>query len=241
MSNRITAAGLKLVFAIAVYVSSFVSSIFAVTSWRNLKKVRTSNLVRSMGVWLIVVPVAAKFLSNAPETTTMTFFGAPISVDLTLPFSWKTFFLSALCFSIANSLFSVFAPQIVQQHNNHSDFLSAGKGDEQLDEYMDTDTAEHQERLYQVRERAGINRQVEGGDKLRNDFWELYDFECFRYNYLRLLVSLFYLGGLILLVDVALKNIIWVVGQIQLVEYLDELFFGKVFFWVGEYALGVKS
>lgn len=212
--------------------SMVVGGVLISTTWQGYRKIRNVPLIKSMGVWLVIVPISAKFLSNLSSPTEITFLGHTFQAVTELPFSWQTFFFSALCFSIANLIYMIFAPTIVKDYKDFSDFLNSGKGEKQLKEYLGglpKDRLEHVERL---RKLTGIERKIDPEEENRNLFWDTYDVESFGNLPVRFIVLLFYALGIILLTDVIIKNIEWVLSAIDLNDYIDNLFFGEQLKWL---------
>ena len=104
-------------------------------SWSSLAKVQNTNTVKSMYIWLIVVPIIAKALLQVEEAANVTVFDYSFTIELCLPFSWKVFYFAALCFSISNFIYFVRCYSIIKDHHSFSHFHEEGKGDHQLYDY----------------------------------------------------------------------------------------------------------
>lgn len=209
-----------------------VGGILISTTWQVYRKIRHAPLVKSMSVWLVIVPISAKFLSNLSSPTEITFLGHTFQAVTELPFSWQTFFFSALCFSIANFIYIIFAPAIVKEYKDFSDFLSSGKGEKQLKEYLRGVSKDRLKHVEELRKLAGIERVQNPEEECRNLFWNIYDVESFGNIPVRIVVLLFYTLGILLLADVMIKNIEWVLSVIDLNEYVDDLLFGEQIKWL---------
>ncbi len=202
------------------------------TTWEVYRKIRNAPFIKSMCVWLVIVPISAKFLSNVSSPTEITFLGHTFQAVTQLPFSWQTFFFSALCFSIANLIYMIFAPNIVKEYKDYSDFLNTGKGEKQLKEYLEGIPKVRIDHIEELRRLAGIERKKDPEEENRNLFWDIYDTESFGNIPVRIVVLLFYIMGILLLTDVLIKNIEWVLSVIDLNEYIDQLFFGNQLKWL---------
>jgi hypothetical protein len=101
----------------------------------HLKHLRQSRLVRSMHIWLIVVPILAKFSAKLSNTPPIEVFGTALDLNYELPFSWQLFYFSALAFSIGNLIYIFRCPRIIVDHNNPGEFHESGKGFDQIVHY----------------------------------------------------------------------------------------------------------
>jgi hypothetical protein len=75
-----------------------------------------------MYIWLLVVPTASKLLFNIGEAAKIVVFLHPFTVNLTLPFSWKVFYLAAIFFTFATLLFKFRCPKLIRDHRNYDSF-----------------------------------------------------------------------------------------------------------------------
>ncbi len=103
-----------------------------VPTWETLSRIQRTRHVKSMYIWLFVVPVIANLLSQVDSAANVTIFAYQFIVPLKLPFSWKIFYFSALCFSISNFLYLVRCYSIIKDNRSYSDFEMEGKGKGQL-------------------------------------------------------------------------------------------------------------
>lgn len=99
--------------------------------WLRLSRLGKLRMVRSMYVWFIVVPIAARILEPLPAEVRFTIFEAEVVLGFDLPFSWKVFFFSSACLAIASALYSFYCPDFIQQYENYEDFREK-TGDSQL-------------------------------------------------------------------------------------------------------------
>jgi hypothetical protein len=95
--------------------------------WSDLRRIGRSRLLRSSYVWLFVVPIAAKALSAASDLASFSLLGQEFTLALELPFSWKVFYFSAVAFSIASFIYSVWCPSIVRNFEHYMAFLQQGR------------------------------------------------------------------------------------------------------------------
>ena len=192
--------------------------------WQTLRDIQKNKIIKSMYIWLFIVPVTAKLFAEIEDRVCVTIFGHNFTVDLVLPFSWQALFLAALLFVVANIIFIMFSPEIVKEYRNYQNFLDAGKGEKQLDEYIDELTKEKQDHLKKLKVLAGIKR-IDTSDELQNRFWDIYILACYEKMPIRFFCTLFYVSGFMLFADVVYKNIMWVVNPMDFYEFKDQLFF----------------
>lgn len=105
-------------------------------SWYDFENVSGSRIVKSSGLWLVIVPIAAKFVSKISGDMLLNVFGKNITVVLQLPFSWKMLFFSALFFSAANLVYYFRCPEIVKKYSTFNDFHGTGRSNEQMGKYF---------------------------------------------------------------------------------------------------------
>lgn len=173
-----------------------------IPKWEQLAKLQKVKAVRSMYVWLFVVPMIAKILSRIEDVATVTVFGYMFELELVMPFEWKVFYFSALFFAVANLLFLLKCYSLTKDHSSFSEFEAAGKGAFQLDEY--------------AREASipGENYACEHwGEKLQiahvqQPFWKLYDQLNIARPIWRMICFCCYLAGFILMAIVLYQNFI---------------------------------
>lgn len=103
--------------------------------WDKLKFLPSNRLIKSMGYWLFIVPIAAKILSHVNNPVLLEFYNYHLHLDISLPFSWYAFFFSALFFSAGNIFYMIWCPTIVKDHLSFAGFLGDGKTIEHLEDY----------------------------------------------------------------------------------------------------------
>lgn len=85
---------------------------------------------------MIFVPIAAKFLHKINENVVLTFFEHEWNLHFALPFSWKTFYCSAIAFSIADLIYYLVCPKIIKENVDYKSFNDKGKGIPQIVDYF---------------------------------------------------------------------------------------------------------
>ena len=191
--------------------------------WDLLKKLQTNRIIHSSYVWLVIVPVTAKMLYRVESPFSFEIQGRAFSLDLTLPFSWRMFFFSALCFSIGNLIYSFFAPRMIKDFSGFGDFLSSGKTDAHLMAYVDdalkqnAQQEKEREEEYQIilrrfshGTRPATLSTADPQDETRRQTWKLYEHFRKKNRLLRCLVVVLYAIGFLLFFLVTVENISWV-------------------------------
>jgi len=89
--------------------------------WLQISSVGRSKLVKSMSIWMLLTPIAAKLLSSVDHIS-LGFFASDVVIPLALPFSWKVFFYCSLCFAVGNLIYALQAPEIIKRFRNYADF-----------------------------------------------------------------------------------------------------------------------
>lgn len=137
-------------------------------SWESLSKIQNTWHVKTTYVWLFIVPIAAKFLSQLDDNVTLTIFQHQFNVLLNLPFSWKMFYFGALCFSLSNVMYLARCYPIVKENRSYFDFEKNGKGKLQIVQYAK-----------QIGMELGSEVCASSTDQLKNSdlkdvFWEVF-------------------------------------------------------------------
>ena len=103
--------------------------------WDRIKHIQTLGIVRSMYVWLFVVPMLANTFSTANNEAQVILFGSTFHVNLELPFSLICFYSSAVLFVIVNITYQLTCPMIIKEHSGWGDFYDNQKNSIELDSY----------------------------------------------------------------------------------------------------------
>lgn len=91
-------------------------------TWSSLKRIAEIRLVKSMYIWLFIVPIAANTLAGVKENVSFSLGGQVHQLALGLPFSWSVFFFSALLFSVASGMYFYHCPKIIKENGSYGDF-----------------------------------------------------------------------------------------------------------------------
>ena len=78
--------------------------------WDDLNRFGKSRILQSFYIWLFLVPMAAKALSVVDDPLVLTGISDGLRIQLTLPFSWQVFYVSAVFVAAANVVYSFRCP-----------------------------------------------------------------------------------------------------------------------------------
>lgn len=101
-------------------------------TWESLKNLANSKIVKSSYIWLVVVPLVARLLSEIDDVIILNIFGSSIRIATALPFSWQLLFFSACIFTVANIIYLVFCPDLAKKYTNFTEFEDHGKSRQQI-------------------------------------------------------------------------------------------------------------
>ena len=165
-----------------------------------------------MYIWIFLVPIAAKILSRVEDVATITIFGYTFSIPLSLPFSWKVFYFSAICFAFGNLLHKLRCPKLILDHPTYSTFREEGKPDWHLRDYageLGIDFDRFKENLEDNMAEYG-ERVKKGETYSQSLFWHIY-WDVDSKRMVSFAVTLcFYVVGFCLIGYVVFENLVWV-------------------------------
>lgn len=95
-------------------------------NWNSLSAIGSLRLVRTSYLWLMIVPLSARILSQFPDNVTIQLFGAEFTFIFALPFSWKMFYFSALAMAAGTLVYVVKCPPLIKEFKNFTDFERDG-------------------------------------------------------------------------------------------------------------------
>ena len=105
-------------------------------TWDSLRQISGIRLISGAYVWLLVVPVLAKFLSLVESPVDFSDHVAGLRLELALPFSWKVLYFSAICFSLAFFIYILRCPPFFRRYANYAEFELDGKSRSSIEEYV---------------------------------------------------------------------------------------------------------
>jgi len=139
--------------------------------WNNIGKIHGTSIVKSVYVWLFIVPVLVKALSEVPPVVNFFVAGQTIPIRMELPFSFLCFYLSAFFFVLSNIIYQLKCPQLIKDHSSWRSFAEQGKSMEHLEHYVDglRITPEEKERAWHVKSSNSP------GSPMQDQFWAFHN------------------------------------------------------------------
>lgn len=185
-------------------------------NWSQLNKIKDIKLISSMYIWVFIVPIAAKVLSLTSDIATITVFSYTFDVNLSLPFSWKLFYFSALFFALATLIYQTRCPRLIKEYPTYVSFESEGKPEWHLRPYA-KDIGFDYDAFKEGHEEAMIEHEgalKTGKDWEQSVFWQLH-WDADNERKKMLLSCIFsYAIAFILIGIVFTQNFVWVVNNI---------------------------
>jgi hypothetical protein len=178
---------------------------FRSITWTQIKKIQDYKAVKSMYLWLLVVPFLAKLLSKVNDTLTVNIFNANITLTMGLPFSLQLFYFSAITIVVGDIFFQIKCPQILKDHPSYSHFREQELGELQLINYADElDEYEFIEEILDKGREAGGNASEAA---LKEAFLSLFNIAQDWNSKYRIICSVFYHIGLAFIGIVVVQNL----------------------------------
>jgi hypothetical protein len=109
-----------------------------VARWDTVGSVKDLPALRSMYIWLFIVPIAARVLDKVKSPLVMPGTEGTLTINLDLPFSWQVFFFAALSASVANLIFFYACPELVRRFPTFSAFEQEGRDNAFLLRYSES-------------------------------------------------------------------------------------------------------
>ncbi len=173
-----------------------------VLDWKKISNISKMKFVKTILVWVVVVPIVAKILSSLKGYNIINF-------DFVLPFSWVLFYFSALSFLIGNILYNIFVPPIINENRSFSHFLQMGRGKRELASYLESEKLEDRgiySELY-------CDKPLEVNSK-NEYFWDIWEMSLDSKIKVRFFISIFYSLGILLILIVFFQNMLFVIENI---------------------------
>jgi hypothetical protein len=182
------------------------------SKWTALNQFHEIKFISSMYIWVFLVPALAKFLSAVGDMASVTIFEYSFELQLTLPFSWKVFYFSALCFAIANLIYRIRCPKLIQEYPTYSSFKREGKPEWHLRDYANDIGINYEEYLRNhAQQMEDAEHAVVVGEKwTQSIFWHFIWEADRRRKYAQFGSAIFYILGFILIGWVVIENCYWV-------------------------------
>ena len=186
-------------------------------SWEKLRKIGETKFVSSMYIWIFLVPFVVKVFEPIKnnEAISLVIFRHEFIINISLPFSWKVFYFSALCLALANFIIKVKCPKIIIDHLSYQSFLNEGKTKEQLASYAEEISYDLQKLndtvMNKVRKMQFATMETSVEDPVHY-FWPIFEQANYKYKIYRNACTVFLLIGFLLFLWVALENIFIAIG-----------------------------
>lgn len=203
-----------------------------------MKALGRSQTIQSSYFWLFFVPFFAKATAMAPELVAVEIFGTSVPIKVALPFSWKLFYVSAICFSIASLIYQLASPVGIKKYDNYAEYSEKGKDSSSLisaflslyrkDSWMWPLTIQDSEKNYFIQHLtafSGNAMSITKSDKetpvdllkagmpeenRKAAYYFVVDWYNLSQPILRLLTSTFYLAGFLFFGTVIVENVLYV-------------------------------
>ena len=178
-----------------------------IPKWSAIKKIQQLRIVKSMYVWLFVVPIIAKFFSKLEDVVNVTIFNYTFNLQLGLPFSWKVFYYSALLFVFANLIFLFRCFTMIKDYNNLFEFDRDGREEDQILDYLKEASLKVRKYAVDQFEKYGIKISTKNSQR----FWVAYNVLDNDRKRSRILCSGLYLGAFIMISIILFQNLMVVI------------------------------
>ncbi|OUS72130.1 hypothetical protein B5G52_09785 [Pseudoalteromonas sp. A601] len=181
------------------------------TNWKTINKLGKNKLLATSYIWLVIVPIVAKLFSLAEDTLDFSSVVPGLILSLTLPFSWKLFYISAVFVVLGNLVYNFCCPEIIKDYPDYSDFKEAGLSSQYLQSYAKRIQHKVDKSIENVLENSG-HAQRDG--YMKDLFWKISDQENTTGKFSRVICFTLYSIGLLLLLPTIFNNIYYVVSQL---------------------------
>ncbi len=178
-------------------------------NWNQLKFLPNNRLIKSMGYWLFIVPIAVKLLSLIENPVLIKFDDYLLKLDFSLPFSWYAFFFSALFFSVGNVFYMFWCPSVVKDHLAFAGFLNDGKTIDHLEFYSEEILIDFENLKQELKYDSTASPTLE----LKKLFWYIFKKSKTCRPVRRLLCVGSYYIGFGFAIYVVFSNVVWVINE----------------------------
>lgn len=96
--------------------------------WSKLKAVLETKAVKTVSIWLVVIPVLVSFSSEFPDRYHAAPFSGKeeVSFVLQIPFNWYLLYFSAACFGIGRLVYVTNCPDFLRSYTSSAAAISDG-------------------------------------------------------------------------------------------------------------------
>ena len=109
---------------------------FVIPHWTSLSSFGKANVLKSSYLWVVSVPIIAKFLGQVEDIISVNAFGVQWNLALSLPFSWTIFYFSSFAIGLGMAIYAIRSPEIIRRFDNYSEFQAEGNTSYQVREYF---------------------------------------------------------------------------------------------------------
>lgn len=193
-------------------------------TWDTIKGFGEARALKASYVFLILVPLAARFLDGGPNRLIFDFLGNQVVFNLAVPFSWTVLYVSAVLASLGGVMYEMLCPNLVKEYSNFAAFEEAHRDGSHLNSNIEwlsmlqvnVDLEVKIDRIKELYNSDPIDNRrliesLNGDSKTRaKDFYFVRDASNLALPLSRLTVSIAYFGAFLCLGFVVLQNIYYV-------------------------------
>lgn len=184
-------------------------------NWEVVNKLGKNRLLRTSYIWLILVPPLAKLLSTIRSPLDFSQYVPGLIINLSLPFSWQTFYFSAVIISTAGVIYFLRCPEIVKSFSTFAEFKAEGRDLNYLKKYAEKIGQEIPFLKEPTIESSRIDYYMSKG------FWQLFDYEKQQNQWAVVISFCLYIIGIALIIWVLVDNFIFVIKQTDWKNFFD--------------------
>jgi hypothetical protein len=182
-------------------------------SWISINKLGKSKLLATSYLWLIIVPIFAKLFSSIESPLDFSKYVDGLVIELSLPFSWKLFYFSAVLISIGSLTYYVWCPKVIQEFESYGDFKQQGKDAFYLKSYADKLADFEFDNNSQLAIDAYPKQFSEMEPFISDGFRQLYEHQSQTKAKTRRLCYLLYVLGITMISSVFIMNFYYVLSR----------------------------
>ena len=119
-------------------------------NWTIVNSFGQSRFSKNSYVFLVLVPIAAKFLQNIQSPVEILFGGKVHEIQLQLPFNWYVFYFGASLFSLASLIYVLYCPTLIKRFKDYGEFVKSGESDRYLDLMRERHLNESEKKLLPI-------------------------------------------------------------------------------------------
>jgi len=118
--------------------SAFLVHKISTATWSDVRSWGNSRIIWTSGFFLILVPIAAKVLIPfaGEHSVRLPCCESPVTFEVGLPFHWTLFYLAAVFFFIAQTIYAFRCPEVIKQFQSFEEFHRAHPGTVVLMEWL---------------------------------------------------------------------------------------------------------